>query len=254
MDVTTQLVKVFGVEKQLRGLRSRLTGAEKFLSDQDKELGALEAKKATLEQSIKLQQASAANVEGEMKRVDARMTQLRTQMDNSQSNKEYKAFLTELNTLKAERDRHEGGALEQLAKVDELKKSLAEIVGKLDERQKLRKVAAGDRDQRHNEIASRVKELSDERQRLVNELPAEILRDFERLLHQRGDDAMGAIEVVDAKRHEYHCGVCMMSLPIDRVVGLLKGSDRPTRCSSCQCILYIDEETTKLLQPAGSKR
>jgi uncharacterized protein len=253
VDVTAQLLKVFTVEKQLRGLRSRLTGAEKFLQDKSRGLSQIETQKAGLEGEIKRLQATAANFEGETKSIDARMEKLREQMNNATSNKEYKAFLTELNTFKADRDKAETSALEVMNKIDELKKQLADLSGRQAEGEQLKKVASSERDARHQEIATRLNELTNERYALAKDVPADVMRDFQRLLDQRGEDAMGAIEIVDLKRHEFHCGVCMMALPIDHVVGLIKGG-KLTRCTSCQCILYIEEESKKALQPAGSKR
>ena len=67
------------------------------------------------------------------------------------------------------------------------------------------------------------------------------------VLDLRGEEAMGAIEIVDRKRHEYHCGSCMMALPMETVNGLLS-SGRLTRCSSCQCIMYLTREDEERLR------
>lgn len=248
MDVTQQLRKVFEVEKQLRGLKSRLHGAEKFLADQDKGLAALGSERTALETQCKQQQAAGANHEGEIKRLDARMAKIREQMDNVKTNKEYKAFLTELNTFKADRDRNEAAALEAMGKVEELKKKIADLDAKRDEREKMRTVAVGDRDARHGEIASRLSELQHQRKELSHGISQDLLKEFERLVHLRGEEAMGAVEVVDARRMEYHCSVCMMGIPVDKVVVLMKG-EQPTKCTSCQCFLYLDEESAKLIAP-----
>ena len=42
MSDTSELLRLFRVEKQLRGLRSRLTGAERFLKAQKAQLDAVE--------------------------------------------------------------------------------------------------------------------------------------------------------------------------------------------------------------------
>jgi uncharacterized protein len=255
MDVTSQLLKVYQVEKQLRSLKSRLNGAEKFLAGQDKELATLDTQRAGLEGQIKQLTAQAMNQEGESKALEEKMAKIRGQMDNSQSNKEYKAFLTELNTYKIDKERYEGQALELMTKVDDLKKQHTDLISKREERTKVRGVASSDRDARHGEVAGRVKELETERAGLVKDVPADVMRDFQRLLDQRGDEAMGAIEIADAKRHEFHCGVCMMAVPVDTVVGLIKNTTgKITKCSSCQCLLFIEPETVKALQPASSKK
>jgi len=248
MHLTDKLRKVFEVEKQLRGLKSRLNGAEKFLAEQEKELTAIQAGKAKLETDLKLLQAQAANFEGETKRLDARMAVLKEQMENAKTNKEYKAFLTELNTFKVDRDRNEQAALEIMTKADDLKKQIGALEDKREERSKLRTVASNERTSRHNEIADRLAELGAQRTTLAADVPPDVIRELQRLLETRGDDAMGVVEVIDVKRSEFHCSVCMMSLPIDKALSLVKG-DRIIKCTSCQCILFLDEAGVQSLSP-----
>jgi uncharacterized protein len=256
MDVTAKLLRVFQVDKQLRGLQQRLSQAETFLNAQNKELATIDGQRGAIEAQLKVNTAQAADLEGEMARLDARMTTIRTQMESAQTNKEYKAFLTEINTFKADRDGLETKALEIMSKSDELKKQLAELDGRRSERQQVQKVAAGERDARFKEIETRLNELKAERVKLAAEVPQDVMQMFDRLVQQRGDDAMGPVEVQDRKRHEYTCGVCMMSIPIDGVSGLMS-SGRLTRCKSCECILYLDEEAKKAMTAptkAASKR
>jgi len=206
-----------------------------------------------LEAQVKQQVAEAADDEGETKRLDARMAVIRTQMDSAQTNKEYKAFLTEMNTFKAERDRLETVALELMAKVDDLKRQVAELDAERAQREQVRKVAAAERDQRFSEIEVRVNEFKAERATLASQVPPEVMSMFQRLLDQRGDEAMGPVEVQDRKRHEFTCGACMMSIPVESVSGLLS-SGKLTRCKSCECVLYLEAETVKAMQPVASKR
>ncbi|GDX99224.1 hypothetical protein LBMAG48_16280 [Phycisphaerae bacterium] len=250
MDVTAQLRKVFHVEQQLRQLKSRLTGAERFLADQDKDLKVLLTQKDTLESQIKTLVAQSSNQMGEVKRLDTKLASVRGVMDNAQNNKEYKASLTEMNTFKADRDRNEQAAKELSNKIDELRKQVAAIDVKVEERQKVRNVAATDRDSRHSEVADRLTALNAERDSLAAGISAEVLRDFQRVVEQRGENAMGPIEIVDLKRMEFNCGVCMMSIPVDQAISVVKAA-RVTKCASCQCYLYIDEDDAKRMATGG---
>ena len=252
MDVTAKLLRVFSVDKQLRGLQSRLGSAERFLGEQTREIEGLDAKRSALETQAKTFATQAADFEGEMARLDAKMATIRKQMDEAQTNKEYKAFLTEVNTYKADRDGMETKALELMNKSDELKKQVAELSDKRGEREQVRKVAAGERDQRFKEIETRVNELKAERAKLVADVPTDVMTMFQRLIDQRGDEAMGPVEIADRKRHEYHCGVCMMALPVDLVSSLMS-SGKLTLCKSCQCVLYLDEEGKKAMDPSAPR-
>jgi predicted nucleic acid-binding Zn-ribbon protein len=242
MGVTDALVRVHRVDKQLRDLRARLRAAERFLKDQDSELGQLDAKRASLEAQLRQTEAAGAERESEAARLQARVDQLREQMNSAKTNKEYKAFLAEVNTFKADKDRVDEEELELLAKVDELKEALAGLNRQRDERSKMRGVAASDRDQRSDEIKGRVEELQAERDKLAADVPAEILGQYEALVRQLDDEAMAPIEELDRKRHEYSCGACMMSIPVETVSELLTAGDKISRCVSCGCILYIEPE------------
>jgi predicted nucleic acid-binding Zn-ribbon protein len=253
MNVTSQLLRVFLVDKQLRGLQSRLHAAEKFLGEQDRQLVDLNAKKASLETQHKHLRAVVGEAESEMKSLDARMEQLREQMNNAKTNKEYKAFLTEVNTYKVDRDALETKTIEQMTKVDDLKKQIEQIDAARADREKLRVVAGGDRDTREAEIRERVTELKAQRIELASKVSAEALKTLERMVHERGEDAMAPLEEQDRRRHEYTCGACMMALPVETVAALLS-TGRLTHCASCGCLLYIEKELAEAIASSGSKR
>lgn len=253
MDVTQKLVKLFSVDKQLRGLQTRLRGAERFLAEQESQLAAITAKKTELETQQKQFAAAAKNQEGEVARVDAKMATIREAMNVAQTNKEYKGHLTEVNTFKAERDRAEQAALEHMQKADELKADLARLATEQDERKKMRAVAVEDKAKRAEEIKDRLAELKAERVTLAAEVNKSTLAMFERLIETRGDEAMATVEIVDRKRHDFNCGACRMGLPVESVSGLL-GSGKLTTCVSCGCILFIDDEVSKAMQPPEKEK
>jgi predicted nucleic acid-binding Zn-ribbon protein len=253
MDVTSKLLSVFLVDKQLRGLQSRLHAAERFLGEQDKQLQQIDAKRTALETQVRQLKVTIADAEGQTKSIDERMAHLRDQMGAAKTNKEYKAFLTELNTYKADRDALETSTLEQMGKLDELKKQLAEFDSQKSEREKVRTVAGGDRDSREAEIKDRVAELKAQRAKLAAEVPADALKTLEKLIHEREDDAMAPLEEHDRRRHEYTCGSCMMALPVEKLSALLSNG-RMTHCPSCGCLLYLEAELHKQLTAPASKR
>ena len=145
MSVTKQLLDLFRVDKQLRGLRSRLDGAERFLTQQSTLLADMDKQKSTLETQVKHLRAVIANEEGEAARIEARTTSLREQMNSAKTAKEYNAFLTELNTLKEQKTAADEKVLESMAKVEENEKKLAEITGQHSERSKIAGTAKTDR-------------------------------------------------------------------------------------------------------------
>lgn len=251
MNETKKLLAVFQTEQKLRGLQSRLGAAERFLNEQERQLNALGEQHGSFESQLRQIQSSTKENEDEMARIDERMEKLREEMNNARTNKEYQAFLVEVNGLKIERGRVEEEVLGLLEQADAIKTELEQSVASQEERTKVRDVAKQDRDTRHNEIKDRVKELEAERDQLAGEVNPKILSELQRLLDERDEDAMAGIEIIDKKRHEISCASCMMTLPIELLSRLLSGD--LTSCSNCGCFLYLDEDTAAALQPTAKR-
>lgn len=254
MSVTKQLLDVFLVDKQLRGLRSRLEAAERFLSTQSTLLADMERQKGILDASLKQLRATIANEEGEGKRLDARMETLREQMNSAKTAKEYNAFLTELNTYKEQRTASEERALESMTKAEEADKKVNEIASQFGERQKIVESAKADRNAKAAEIKDRVEELAAQRAELVKNVPAREMQMLEGLIKSRGDEAMAPIEVLDRRAHEGNCSACMMAIPVEAVSALMTG--KLVNCPSCRCILFMEEQifTAEKKKPAAKPK
>lgn len=250
---TERLRQVFEVDRQLRGLRSRLTQAERFLGAQAQQLAGLTQKKEAAERQLRQLQAKAGEHEGEAARLDEKVNALREQMKLAKTAREYKAFLTEMNTFKADKDKAESAALEYLQQIDELKGEIAALDEALGERNKVRDLAEGERSEREAEIAGRVQELEADRDRLRGLAPPEALRAYdERVARHPDEDPMAPIEEQDRRRHEYTCGSCMMELPVEAMSSLLSHGV-VTRCPSCGVILFLPKELADALRPANSR-
>jgi len=65
MSQVAQLLELFRVDKSIRGLRSRLDAAERFLSQQKTQLAELDKQTVSIEQQLKQFRATLANDEGE---------------------------------------------------------------------------------------------------------------------------------------------------------------------------------------------
>lgn len=252
MSVTKQLLDLFRVDKQLRGLRSRLEAAERFLSQQSNLLGDLDKQRGALEVQLKALRATTANEEGEAARIEARMAGLREQMNTAKTAKEYNAFLGELNTLKEQKSGAEERVLEAMTKAEGIEKQFNDLGSQQGERSKIVGTAKGDRDTKASEIKERVEELVAQRKALAAAIPAKELTALEMLIKSRGDEAMAPIEVLDRRSHEGSCSACMMAIPVETVSALMGG--KLVNCPSCRCILYIEESTFAASAAAPAKK
>jgi hypothetical protein len=240
MSVTAALLKVFRVDQQLRGLKSRLHAAERFLAEQEKLLKGVEDKHSQLSAQLKQLKVSISGEEGEAASIDARMAKLREAMNSAKTNKEYSAFLAELDALKKKKKEIEDAELAQMGQVESLQKQILEQAKARDERKAIITKARADRDERAAEIKGRVDELSTQRDELVKSVPAEALRVLDEMSAKKGDEAMSPVEVIDRRAHEWSCGSCMMTLTVETVNSLSVG--RLTRCHSCKVVLFSEED------------
>lgn len=246
MSVTDKLHKVFIVDTQIRGLRSKLRAAERFLNEQQRQLGELDKTRGAVESQLRQLTASSSNAEGEAQQLEEHIVELRERMNSAKTNKEYKALLTEVNTFKERKGAVEEESLGQLETIDKLKAQLEELEGAKSEREKVETVAKQDRDSRADEIKDRLAELEAQRGELVGEVPAHVMSTYQELVDLREEEAMAPIEIADRKRHEFHCGSCMMSLPVETMSALLSHGEL-TMCVSCGCILYLEESSRETM-------
>jgi predicted nucleic acid-binding Zn-ribbon protein len=249
MSVVQDLLKLFRVDKQLRGLRSRLDNAERFLEQQRSLLKELDDKRGALEGQVRQLKAGIANDEGEAKRIEQKIATVREQMNAVKTAKEYNAGLAELNNFKESKTKFEESALEAMTKLDGLESQFADLRKLHEERSRMVAGAESDRAAREAEIRDRLTELTAQRAALAAGVPAEALKTLESLIRTKGDEAMAAVEVLDRRNHEYSCTACMMTLPVETVSAMLAG--KLTRCVSCSCIIYTEEDL--LEKPAKEK-
>ena len=77
MTVTEKLLRVYMVDRQLAGLKGRLSGSQRFLDEQSRQLGSLSEEHSTVSTKLKKLEASIANQEGEVASLDERIRDAR---------------------------------------------------------------------------------------------------------------------------------------------------------------------------------
>lgn len=245
MTAMAKLLRLFRVDQQIGGLEGRLRGAQRFLDAQTKALNELSAKRASLAAQLRQITASAANFEGEANTIQARIDSLREKMNSSSTTKEYQALLVEVGKLSADKGRLDEQALALMEKGEQVKVEIEQLDTQIAERSRLVAVAKQDRDNRDAEIRDRVEALRGERAALAQEAPGEALRAYEsrRGRYDEDDEIMAPLVEQNMKRHEFTCGSCMMSVPVDLLNALMAG--RFSTCTSCGVILYLEDSTAE---------
>ncbi len=252
MNPTERLLKLYRVDEQLRSLTSRLDSAERYFNAQDRKLTELGDQKTRLHDEMMHASATASNYEVEAKTIEERMDLLRERMSSSTTNKEYTGFLTELNTIKLDKDEAESQALEFMSRTEELQAEVSTIDDQIEERTKVREIARKELEDRRAAIADRLAELKNDRLVALKDIPGNVLADYEQQLDWHDGEAMAPVIEQDRRNLEYVCGSCNMTIPIERLSSLL-GRGEITACPSCRCILYVEQDLREVFQKKLAK-
>lgn len=241
------LLKLNLVDAQVRGLRSRLQSAQRYLDAQTSQLDDLNQQHQELTTRKKHMQATSANHESELATIDERIEKLRDELNSSVTNKQYSAVLTELNTIKVNRSEIETQVLEEMESVDTVDEEIKAIETQTEERSKVRDLAQTQLKEREAEIGQRLSELEAERELAASEVPTKALDIFDAVGDIYDGEAMATIEEVSRRHREYACGACNIQLPYETVSVLMGGITDVVRCTACTRILYLQEEVRDIL-------
>lgn len=253
MSVTAKLLRLYKVDRQLRSLRSRINQAQRYVDAQDRQLGEIAEKRASVESQLRQTEASTKNDENEIASIDVRIESLRERLNTMTTSKEYSATLTEVNTLKADKALVEERTLELMSRAEELKQNLEEFTAQSEEREKIKGVALADLKKRETEASERISELEGERAIAAEDVPVDALASFDELAEQRDEDeVMAAVEEHSRRHLEYTCGCCQTILPIELINRLCSHGDLTT-CVNCGAILYAEADIKEALAPTSKK-
>jgi len=242
MGLVDSLLNLYRVDVQVRGLRSRLNSAERYLAAQTKQWTDLQQQQQEFQTRKRHLQATIGNLEIEVKSIDDRLEKLRNELNNAPTNKQYAALLAELNTVKTTRGGIEDRMLADMEQVEKIQEQLAAVEAQIVERTKVRDLAQAQLDERRNDVGHRLSELEIERQHAAAVVPAPALAIFEEVADSHEGEAMSAVEEVDRRHREYACGACNMHIPFEQVSLLTSRNDSVIRCPSCMRILFMQEE------------
>jgi predicted nucleic acid-binding Zn-ribbon protein len=243
MTLMQSVLHLYQLDSQVRGLRSRLDGAQRYADAQSRQLEHLLQQRNEIESRRRLTQATVANQETEIASIDQRIEKLRDELNSAATNKQYTALLNELNTAKEQRDTIEARAMDEMEAIETLAGQMTEVEDQILERRKVLDVARQQVEERRQEVGQRLEELEAERAQVASTIDSESLAVFEEIANAYDGEAMGHIEEVDRRHREFACGACHMSLPFEQVSLLMSGHDTLVRCNACGRILYMQDET-----------
>lgn len=248
------LVNLFQADQQLREAQARLDAASKNVRIQERRVHDLAERKKAGEAQVKSLHAKSMAYDTDLKGRDAKIEKLRTQQSNAKNNKEYQAFLVEINTGKVDRAKVEEEALALVTKVEAQQAELVTINQQLEaEQAKLAEIKSSISEKLAalNAEIEAVRPARDAAAAEVAKQSPKALQVYERLADRYDGEAVAPINKPDPRRENYGCTACNLELVTD-IFNKLRTRDDLVFCPNCGRILYVPTDMAHG-QPAKGK-
>lgn len=225
------------VERRLEAIRSKIESKKRRVKAQKRAVDKQELLISEKQATMKASQMEFDSIDLDVKSREEHMAKHREALNKAKTNKEYATILTTINTEKADNSKLESRQLELMTGLEAHRE---ELEGLIAERDRLtEKVAAAEKELAGTEAdcADDLQKLTTERDGAAKGIDPSILSTFERVAERHEGEAMAEIILVNAKRNEYCCGWCNMSLTLEQVI-TAETRDEIQNCNSCGIILY----------------
>jgi predicted nucleic acid-binding Zn-ribbon protein len=135
--VLNGLVKLQSVENRLRAAKAKLARCRRSILIQENQVRSLQSALEAKKEEAQLTKIQSDRLELELKSRDEEVNKLRASLNNSKSNKEYAAILTQLNTTRADNSKIETQILELMKAVEADDEECKKIRAQIDEQKQL---------------------------------------------------------------------------------------------------------------------
>ncbi len=226
------------IERQIAAIRRKVEAESRRIKSLKKgvELQDVLVEERTL--ALRTTQLEIEKLDLDLQSREVMLAKHREALNAAKTNKEYAAILTTINTEKADTAKIEGRQFQYLTDLDEKKARLD--AAKAERIEKVARVATIEKALKDytDEHAEELHRLEKERDAASVDLPQAILDTFRRVAEKHEGEALAPVLIQNAKRNEYACGGCNMSVTLETVL-TLQTRDELQMCASCGMILYF---------------
>src|SRR2546423_9629903 len=119
-------------DQRVREAQARLDAATKDVRVQERKVNDLAEKHKLAQVKLREGQSKQGQLDLDLKARDAHIEKLRTQQQNAKNNKEYQAFLVEINTEKVDRNKVEEDVLKLMEETEKRQAGVKDLGAHLD--------------------------------------------------------------------------------------------------------------------------
>jgi predicted nucleic acid-binding Zn-ribbon protein len=227
------------VELQIAEINRATDRKSRAVSRQELAIADLDKRITAAKASLQTEQVEADRYDLDVKSREAEIAKYRQALNQTKTNKEYSALLTQLNTYKTDMAKVEDKVLGMLNQTEARRKAIAELQAeRVKEVTRLDELKASLESERSS-TRSRLESLKAERDTAAKGVPAGALSLFNRVVKKNEGEALATIIRTHPKRGEYACGGCNMSVTIEQVNAVMS-RDEAIPCNNCGRILYME--------------
>jgi len=227
------------VERKLAELRREREGKARRVEYHQRQVKKAEDKLDENQHAVRERQKKLDSLQLDMAVREESIGRHRQALNKAKTNREYAAILTVMNTEKADNTKAEGGILQLMEEIQNLKSETASVEsekGKLFEELARAEEALRAYDQQSRAL---LEDMQARREVCAELLPPATLVTFTRVAEHLDGEAMARIVKLRPKRDEYVCSGCNMNIALE-VVNSLQTRDDLQLCKVCGRILYLD--------------
>ena len=243
------LLSLYRLDRDLHTLRVGLDTVQKDQRVQQSKIAGLTKTLETQATAQKKLQAEIAEQDLELKSRQEHIEKMRTSLNTTKTNKEYSAILVQISAEKADVAKVETALMDKMQTAETNGKAVDALRQQIDAENETLKKIESEHGDKVSALQVQVDALMEKRDALKKSVPADALRQYERVSQKYPGDALAAVEFDENDLDSVTCGSCYMGLNAEHV-NALRGRDDIRRCNTCGRILYL-AEMVKAGQPVS---
>jgi len=233
-----QLFHLQEIETQLVDHRRRLDTRRRQIRSSERRIEQCSQEHDETLNRARDRQVAADAIELQIKTNDAEVTKLREALNSAKSNREYAAILTQINTTKADNTKEEEIVLQMMSETEAIRSQAdAQLEQQKKEKRRLAELES-DFKAFESTINTRVADLQKRRDGITAELPAELVKMFDRVAAKHDGEGLAEAVQDNPRRAEFSCGGCSMAVTLEQI-NRIQSHDEVSTCNYCGRILHL---------------
>lgn len=233
-NVSTDVLRTLHrIHRQLTDLRERLRRGPNQVRASEASVTLREDELARVQADAKAARMAADGKQLQLKGGEAKIEELKRKLNAAKSNREYQALKDQMAAQEMTNSVLTDEILEGLEKIDELEVKAVQVEKMLAKAREKAQEVHREVDQQRPLIEGDLKRLEAELKECEAALPASVRELYQRVVRQRGEDALAAVE------NEY-CSGCHQHVPVNVCAEIILS--HPMFCKTCGRLLYMPED------------